>query len=326
MRRLLAVALGFMVCPTAAQAQIVEYYHLDGVGNVLAVTDSAGTVVEQHDYLPFGEEWCGTAICGAVTAGQPKRFTGKERDAETGLDYFGARYYSSRIGRFTTTDPVLDAKGALFNPQKWNRYAYGLNNPFRYVDPDGRQAAPGQFYVIGQGWTNRSTLDPANRPTPQMAMQFMAVTAGIGLAAAAPALVVEAQIAAATCGSSAGCQNAIRGMLESASGAPPGAMGSLPFQSGDIITREFKTAKGVVEMAAEAVVEGKSLHLKDIAVFPRGAERLEVGAAEVMAMRRQLAEEARGLGFEQLRVTGTRISGANPGRAVDVTIDLTKKQ
>jgi RHS repeat-associated protein len=88
--------------------------------------------------LPFGEEWCGTAICGAVTAGQPKRFTGKERDAETGLDYFGARYYGSKIGRFTTTDPFLDQRAALVNPQRWNRYAYGLNNPLRNIDPDGK--------------------------------------------------------------------------------------------------------------------------------------------------------------------------------------------
>jgi RHS repeat-associated protein len=51
--------------------------------------------------------------------------------------YFGARYYGSRIGRFTTVDPALDQE-ALLNPQKWNRYAYSRNNPLRYVDPDGR--------------------------------------------------------------------------------------------------------------------------------------------------------------------------------------------
>jgi RHS repeat-associated protein len=115
---------------------VVQYYHLDAVGNVLAVTDTNGAVVEQHDYLPFGEEWCGTQVCGSVTPGQPKRFTGKERDAETGLDYFGARYYGSRIGRFTTVDPVRTMQ-ALFDPQQWNRYAYARNNPLRYLDPLG---------------------------------------------------------------------------------------------------------------------------------------------------------------------------------------------
>jgi RHS repeat-associated protein len=75
-----------------------------------------------------------------VGAGQPRKFTGKERDQETGLDYFGARFYAARVGRFTTVDPLLDQGAALINPQKWNRYGYGLNNPFRYVDPDGRDA------------------------------------------------------------------------------------------------------------------------------------------------------------------------------------------
>jgi RHS repeat-associated protein len=52
--------------------------------------------------------------------------------------YFGARYYGSKIGRFTTTDPFVDQRTALVDPQRWNRYSYGRNNPLRYVDPDGR--------------------------------------------------------------------------------------------------------------------------------------------------------------------------------------------
>lgn len=123
--------------PAAAQA-IVEYYHLDAIGSIRAVTDASGNVVERHDYLPFGEEWCGTAACGSVTPGQPRRFTGKERDAETELDYFGARYYESHIGRFTTSDPVQTWQENLVDPQRWNRYAYARNNPLRFTDPDGR--------------------------------------------------------------------------------------------------------------------------------------------------------------------------------------------
>ena len=124
-----------------ASAQVVEYYHLDGLGNVRAITDAAGNVTERHDYLPFGEE-CTTGPCATnpgVGVGQPRRFTGKERDQETGLDYFGARYYGSKISRFTTVDPVYTWRDNLVDPQRWNRYAYGRNNPFRYVDPDGRE-------------------------------------------------------------------------------------------------------------------------------------------------------------------------------------------
>jgi RHS repeat-associated protein len=119
---------------------VVEFYHLDAAGNVLAVTDANGDIVESHDYLPFGEE-CTAPNCltsNVGESGQPLRFSGKERDAETGFDYFGARYYSASLGRFTTVDPVYTWQENLVDPQRWNRYAYVRNNPLRYRDPDGR--------------------------------------------------------------------------------------------------------------------------------------------------------------------------------------------
>jgi RHS repeat-associated protein len=125
----------------SAQQEVVEYYHLDAIGNVRAVSNQANVVTERHDYLPFGEE-CTTGPCTnnpGAGAGQPRKFTSKERDQETGLDYFGARYYGARIARFTTVDPIYTWRENLVDPQRWNRYAYALNNPVRYVDPDGRQ-------------------------------------------------------------------------------------------------------------------------------------------------------------------------------------------
>ena len=65
-----------------------------------------------------------------------KSFTGKERDAESGLDYFGARYYGSAMGRFTSPDPKMFPHD-LTDPQSWNKYGYTRNNPLRYTDPDG---------------------------------------------------------------------------------------------------------------------------------------------------------------------------------------------
>jgi len=61
--------------------------------------------------------------------------SGKEHDTETGLYYYGARYYDPAIGRFISVDP---AGGKPDAPQTWNRYVYTLNNPYKYVDPDGR--------------------------------------------------------------------------------------------------------------------------------------------------------------------------------------------
>ena len=134
--RLLIASIGMGMVPAGASAQqttvAVEYYHLDAVGSVRAVTNQSGQVVRRHDYFPFGDGSDGT------TRGQDTlRYTGKERDPESGLDYFGARYYASRVGRFTTPDePENDFD--LTAPQSLNRYVYARNNPLRYTDPDGR--------------------------------------------------------------------------------------------------------------------------------------------------------------------------------------------
>ena len=69
--------------------------------------------------------------------GVRQQFTSKERDRETGLDYFGARYYSSTQGRFTSVDPE-NAGANPSDPQSWNGYAYARNNPLVYTDPEGR--------------------------------------------------------------------------------------------------------------------------------------------------------------------------------------------
>ncbi len=66
-----------------------------------------------------------------------QKFGSKERDAETGLDYFGARYFASVQGRFTSPDPLYFAAERLGDPQQFNLYAYVRNNPLRFIDPDG---------------------------------------------------------------------------------------------------------------------------------------------------------------------------------------------
>ena len=120
--------------PAAAQSQdTVIYYHTDAVGSVRMITDEAGQVVARYDYNPFGVPWPGLPPNPDV-----RQFAGKERDAETEFNYFGARYYQSQTARFTTVDPVIDIDQALIDPQRWNRYAYALNNPLKFTDPDGR--------------------------------------------------------------------------------------------------------------------------------------------------------------------------------------------
>ena len=85
--------------------------------------------MKRHDYLPFGEELFaptgGRTAAQGYTSGDSIRqqFTSKERDVETGLDYFGARYYALTMGRFTSVDP-LAASAIPTNPQSFNRYSY----------------------------------------------------------------------------------------------------------------------------------------------------------------------------------------------------------
>jgi RHS repeat-associated protein len=141
--RALLFAAAFAALPALSSAQVVEYYHLDALGSVRAVTNQAGAVIERHDYYAYGEE-CTAAPCSTTPAGtNTKKFTGKERDLESGLDYFGARYYGSRIGRFTSMDPLVPFAQGIADPQQWNRYSYARNNPSRYIDPDGRYSCSG---------------------------------------------------------------------------------------------------------------------------------------------------------------------------------------
>jgi RHS repeat-associated protein len=96
---------------------------------------------------------CANKVCFSQS-----RSTGKERDTESGNDYFGARYYGSSMGRMLSPDSGVDQHPE--NPQSWNLYSYGLNNPLMYTDPSGE-------YVCGSGITQsmcdnfQKTLDTA---------------------------------------------------------------------------------------------------------------------------------------------------------------------
>jgi RHS repeat-associated protein len=151
----------------------IHWLVTDHLGTPRMIFDQTGSLanMSRHDYLPFGEEiYAGT---GGRTAPQGytladnirQKFTSKERDNESGLDYFLARYYSSTQGRFTSVDPVSAVNyqqtfqrtkelrdfrlflRRLENPQTWNAYAYSLNNPLRFVDPNGEEIVTNQAEV-----------------------------------------------------------------------------------------------------------------------------------------------------------------------------------
>ncbi len=109
----------------------VNYYFADHLGTARIVANSSGTPVDDSDFYPFGGE-----RVYLNSSPQNYKFTGKERDSESGLDNFGARYDASSLGRFMSPDPLM-ASAHVGDPQSWNRYTYALNNPLRFVDPTG---------------------------------------------------------------------------------------------------------------------------------------------------------------------------------------------
>ncbi len=102
------------------------FYHPDILGSTDLITNESGDIVEETTYEPHGE----------VIEGGNDRFlyTRKELDKQSGLYYFGARYYNPSIPLFIHPD---DTVTDVYNPQDLNRYAYVRNNPYKYVDPDG---------------------------------------------------------------------------------------------------------------------------------------------------------------------------------------------
>ncbi|MBP2029401.1 RHS repeat-associated protein [Methanohalophilus levihalophilus] len=107
-------------------ADVMEWYLSDHLGSTSLMVDENGTEIERSEYFPYG----------AIESGGSEKygFTGQENDVDTGLMYYGARYYSPEVRVFTQPDTMIPDP---YNPQTLNRYAYALNNPLKYTDPSG---------------------------------------------------------------------------------------------------------------------------------------------------------------------------------------------
>ena len=114
----------------------VHYYFSDHLKTASVITDATGNVVSESDFYPWGGE-----LKIVNNFDNAYKFTGKEHDAESGLDYFGARYYGNALGRFLTPDWAAKATTVPYaqfgNPQTLNLYGYVGGNPASKADPDG---------------------------------------------------------------------------------------------------------------------------------------------------------------------------------------------
>lgn len=125
----------------------ITYNNTDHLGSNSVITDSAGALVEKTTYAPFGE-----VMSGGTTA--KFQYTGQEKDQETGLNYYDARYYDPHLQRFTQPDTYTQN---VYNPQDLNEYSYVLNNPVRYTDPTGHFI---QILIILAAYAEIDAADP----------------------------------------------------------------------------------------------------------------------------------------------------------------------
>lgn len=158
-----------------------QYLTADHLGStrmetMLSASGSCGSLyaASRSDYLPFGQEiptsWNRSDYASTCTEPDPSqriKFTSKERDAETGLDFFNARYFSSAQGRFTSPDPLDANLIRVLNPQRWNKYAYVVNNPLAFTDPDGKDAIAVNFSSAANGLGHAGVIavDPNGNAT-----------------------------------------------------------------------------------------------------------------------------------------------------------------
>jgi len=148
--------------------QTNKYYYFmsDQINSTRIITDDIGDVVYSEAYGPYGDvqkTWTNTY--------EPKlKFSGKEREGYSDLDYFGARYYDHQSFRFNSVDPIINREEALFNPQLWNLYSYCRNNPITYFDPDGREEKKSIWNIV-KGIADKAIPLGAADAMPIMMMQ-----------------------------------------------------------------------------------------------------------------------------------------------------------
>jgi len=154
---------------------VFNFYHQDELGSVVRITDINGNVVNSYDYDDYGN-----IISQTENITNDYTYTGKERDKDSGLYYYGARYYDPEIGRWLTKDlnqNMLPAMRHLRNAQKLSRYSYVLNNPMTLIDIWGLEGVP-TAGVGGAGSTSGS--GSAGSTPPGLAVRPESVATVLG--------------------------------------------------------------------------------------------------------------------------------------------------
>ncbi|MGI5172113.1 hypothetical protein H0R92_00730 [Treponema sp. OMZ 840] len=152
------------------------------------ITDYKGDEYERVEYTPYGEYWIEKRASENRTL--PFKFTGKERDEETGLYYYGARYLDAKTSRWLTTDPALSdyvnakesnsTSGGIYNSINFNLYHYANNNPIKYLDPDGREVDY-KFIAKHEGKQQLNGYVPTNKDGSAIGRSGVTIATGFDI-------------------------------------------------------------------------------------------------------------------------------------------------
>jgi RHS repeat-associated protein len=241
-----------MEFPSGTVPTGTSYLTVDTLGSTRLTTDGSGNAAECEDYLPFGGQiQSGTdgrssGCFSAADVVPEKKFTSKERDVNSGLDYFGARYFSGAQGRWTSPDqPFADQHPE--DPQSWDMYGYVRNNPLAHFDPDGKQCE------MIAGHCEAANL-PHHQPTARDVAVAGAMTVGVlGAAAVAPEAgvwTILQRIGSAAVGWALShpqeVQEAAASVAENVSNGPPGSLATLGAAS-RLATNEIETGERLAQ-------------------------------------------------------------------------------
>lgn len=231
-------------------------------------TDSLGNVVSRHDYHPFGDEIV-RANYGSDTI--RKRFTGYERDGETGLDFAQARYYATQQGRFNSPDLFLGS-GRIVNPQTWNRYVYVLNNPLIFTDPTGLWEwgdEAGGTDTDEELEKNRKHRDRDVRRRAERALKFRKnfreSLLSVQNAAKSDRLTQSQRDSVARAANAYGSEGDGNNVIVSFKGQGTGTGASVDGRQGDLIFANFSLGQDGNELAISIAHEG--IHVADNQAF-----------------------------------------------------------
>ena len=163
----------------ATGAGAVFYYFSDHLKTASVITDSVGVIKAESDYYPWGGE-----LQFVNNDSNDYKFTGKKRDVETGLDYFGARYYSNELGRWVSADwsamPVPVPYANFGDPQSLNLYGFVGGNPASKADVDGHECAPCEIAMKEIDKVAKPLIESAGGAITKGGSAFLRVAGTVG--------------------------------------------------------------------------------------------------------------------------------------------------